>query len=102
MIHHIIADFWSAGVLVDDVGKAYAQERAGGGGDPPSPRASYADFVRWQHGMVTSEEGQRHWAYWQQQLAGPLPVLALPTDFPRPPVQSYRGSSQTLLPGCDS
>ena len=38
-------------------------------------------------------EGERLWAYWQKQLEGELPVLDLPTDRPRPPVQSYRGAS---------
>ncbi|MBV9389198.1 MAG: hypothetical protein JOZ78_22490, partial [Chroococcidiopsidaceae cyanobacterium CP_BM_ER_R8_30] len=50
----------------------------------------YKDFVRWQTEMLASEEGERLWTYWQKQLAGELPVLNLPTDRPRPPVQTYR------------
>ena len=44
--------------------------------------------------MVAGEEGERHWAYWENQLAGPLPVLDLPTDFPRPAPQSFRGATR--------
>ena len=60
--------------------------------DLPPPRSSYADFARWQHEMVAGEEGERHWEYWRHQLAGPLPVLDLPTDFARPAVRSYQGA----------
>jgi amino acid adenylation domain-containing protein len=91
-VHHVIADFWSTAVLVDDVGKAYADERAGFPSELPAPQFRWADFARWQHANVAGEEGARHWAYWQKQLAGPLPVLDLPTDFARPAVQSYKGA----------
>ncbi len=72
--------------------KAYAEERAGRIGELPPSRSSYADFARWQHGMLAGEEGRRLWEYWQQQLARPLPVLDLPTDFARPAIQSYQGA----------
>ena len=94
VVHHIIADFWSIAVLVDDLGKAYAEERAGRTALSLPPRSSYADFTRWQHDMLAGAEGRRHWAYWQQQLAGPLPVLDLPTDYARPAFQSYKGASK--------
>jgi amino acid adenylation domain-containing protein len=94
VIHHIISDFWSTAVLVDELGQAYADERAGRDGDAPLPRSRYADFVRWQHAMVAGEEGERHWAYWRQQLSGPLPVLDLPTDHDRPPFRSFQGSTR--------
>ncbi|BAZ69380.1 amino acid adenylation [Fischerella sp. NIES-4106] len=45
--------------------------------------------------MLANPEGKRLWAYWQKQLAGELPVLNLPTDRPRPSMQSYRGASYT-------
>ena len=94
VVHHIIADFWSTAVLVDDLGKAYADELAGRACDLSLPRARYADFTRWQHTMVAGEEGERHWDYWRRQLSGPLPVLELPTDFARPAVRSYAGATK--------
>ena len=53
----------------------------------------YTDYVRWQAEMLASPQGERLWSYWRKQLAGPLPVLHLPTDRPRPPIQTYRGAS---------
>ena len=94
VVHHIIADFWSTAVLVDDLGKAYAEELAGRASDLSIPRSRYADFTRWQHTMVAGEEGERHWDYWRQQLSGPLPVLELPADFARPAVRSYAGATK--------
>jgi amino acid adenylation domain-containing protein len=94
VVHHIIADFWSTAVLVDDLGKAYADEVAGRASDVSLPRARYADFTRWQHTMVAGKEGERHWDYCRQQLSGPLPVLELPTDFARPSVRSYAGATK--------
>ena len=91
VFHHIIADFWSTAVFLDDFKTAYTAELEGRGIALPAPRSCYADFARWQHTMLASDEGERHWAYWRDQLAGTLPVLDLPTDFTRPPVQSYRG-----------
>ena len=92
VVHHIISDFWSTAILVDELGKAYAEECAGRSGELPPLRSSYADFARWQHGMLAGEEGRQLWAYWQQQLTRPLPILDLSTDFARPPIQSYQGA----------
>jgi amino acid adenylation domain-containing protein len=94
VVDHIIADFWSTALLVDDLGKAYAAELAGQTTNLAPPRFQYTDFTRWQRAMVAGEEGERHWAYWQEQLSGPLPVLALPTDFARPPVRTYQGATR--------
>jgi len=92
VFHHIIADFWSTAVFLDDFKTAYTAECAGRSGELPPPVSSYAKFARWQHEMVAGLEGERHWEYWRHQLARPLPVLDLPTDFARPAVQSYQGA----------
>jgi amino acid adenylation domain-containing protein len=92
IFHHSIADFWSTGVFLGDLATAYADQRGGRGVDLLPTRARYADFARWQRLMAAGPEGDEHWTYWQKQLAGPLPVLELPTDFSRPPVPSFRGS----------
>ncbi len=85
--HHIIADLWSLAILLQELGDAYT------GVSLPALNFNYADYVRWQDEMLASAEGDRLWSYWQRQLAGELPVLELPTDRPRPLVQTYRGSS---------
>src|SRR5262245_27635557 len=56
----------------------------------------YGDFARWQREMLAGPEGERLWAYWSKQLAGPLPALELPTDRPRPAVQGFRGAASAI------
>ena len=92
MLHHIIADFWSLGVLVDEIGQAYAGRCAGQRPSLEPLPYSYASFAAWQHEMVAGSEGERHWAYWQGKLAGELPVLDLCAPYPRPLVGSNRGA----------
>lgn len=54
--------------------------------------SDYHTFVAWEQEMLGSKEGEKQLAYWKKQLAGPLPVLELPLDHPRPAGQSYRGT----------
>ncbi|MEO6809431.1 MAG: amino acid adenylation domain-containing protein, partial [Isosphaeraceae bacterium] len=96
IIHHIITDFWSIAVLMDEFGRFYASERSGVPAALEPIDLRYTDVVRWQGEMVAGAEGDRLWSYWQGQLAGPLPELSLPADRPRPPVWSYRGASRSI------
>jgi amino acid adenylation domain-containing protein len=92
VIHHVAADFWSFELLVDELSVLYAAEKLGI--QPPATGGwQYSDYVRWQSEMLAGPEGERHLQYWQQALAGDMPILNLPTDRPRPPVQTYRGTS---------
>jgi amino acid adenylation domain-containing protein len=94
--HHIALDFWSLDLLMDELGVLYAAERAGVPVPLPAHAPQYTDFIRWQAEMLTGPEGERLWAYWQQELAGDVSLLNLPTDRPRPPVQTYGGASHTI------
>ena len=94
VVHHAIADFWSLAVLLDELGAVYAAEAAGRSLDLPRLNLRYSDFARWQHELLASPEGERLEAYWRRKLAGPLPVLDLATDRPRPPVQTYDGAAR--------
>jgi amino acid adenylation domain-containing protein len=93
MCHHIAIDFWSFRILIDDLVAIYASQVTGFNISFPPVEHSYADFVTWQRAMLAGPEGAQHRAYWQQKLAGELPVLNLPTDRPRPPVQTFQGTS---------
>lgn len=95
-IHHIIVDLWSLDLLIDELGLLYAGEALAMQVPLPPVKMHFADFVRWQSEMLAGTEGTRHLAYWQQQLSGELPVLSLPTDKPRPPVQTYNGASYSF------
>ncbi|MBV8882381.1 MAG: AMP-binding protein, partial [Chroococcidiopsidaceae cyanobacterium CP_BM_RX_35] len=94
-MHHIVSDGWSIGVLIRELGVLYAALT----NHQPSPLAAlpiqYADFAQWQRQWLQGEVLATQLAYWQQQLDN-LPVLELPTDRPRPAVQSYRGATQYL------
>ncbi|HVF42738.1 MAG TPA: amino acid adenylation domain-containing protein [Pyrinomonadaceae bacterium] len=91
--HHIVTDFWSIAILMDELGRLYAAHKAGVEHALPEPPARYADYVRWQSSMLGGAEGEAHWGYWNRELGGELPVLNLPTSHPRPPVQTYSGAS---------
>jgi len=93
VIHHIVVDFWSLAVILNDLGALYAGEVSGRQAALPSLQSEYTDFVRWQTELLAGPSGQRHWTYWKNQLAGPLPVLELPTDYPRPAIQMFRGAN---------
>jgi amino acid adenylation domain-containing protein len=92
-LHHIIVDLWSLSVLMHELGVLYEAEREGAPATLAPVALQYGDYVRWQEEMLAGPEGERLWAYWHGQLAGELPVLNLPTDRPRPAVQTYRGAS---------
>ena len=91
LMHHIIVDIWSLVQVTQEFSLLYAAERAGVAAPLP-PAGGYAAFVRWQAELLAGPEGERLRAYWKDRLAGELPVLNLPTDRPRPAVQSYRGA----------
>ncbi|HVR99644.1 MAG TPA: non-ribosomal peptide synthase/polyketide synthase, partial [Thermoanaerobaculia bacterium] len=89
-MHHIVSDGWSMGVLLREIGVLYA--------DSPLPElpVQYADFAVWQRSWLEGEVLEEQLAYWRRQLAGVPQVLELPTDRPRPAVQTFRGSSLSL------
>ncbi|HEX3526027.1 MAG TPA: amino acid adenylation domain-containing protein [Thermoanaerobaculia bacterium] len=90
-IHHMVADFWSLAVMARDLGRLYrGQAVAGAGGRAAS------DFARWQAEMLAGPRGEALWDFWRRTLAG-APDLDLPTDRPRPPVQTWRGSSREAV-----
>jgi amino acid adenylation domain-containing protein/FkbM family methyltransferase len=94
--HHMIIDFWSLAVLVDELSTLYHGERAGASAQLAPLALHYADYVRWQDVMLKSADGDRLWAYWEKQLAGELPLLDLPTDRSRPAIQTYRGAAHSF------
>ncbi|HKR15496.1 MAG TPA: amino acid adenylation domain-containing protein [Pyrinomonadaceae bacterium] len=95
-MHHIVTDGWSFGVLVRELSTLYRAFVT----DSPSPLPElpiqYADFAYWQRHQSQDEVNEKELDYWRRQLAGPLPVLALPADHTRPPQLSYRGGSITF------
>ncbi len=94
--HHVVGDFWSIAILLEELGPIYLAERGGAAADLPAVPLRYVDFVRWQAAMLAGAEGERLRAYWAGRLAAPLPVLDLPTDRPRPAVRTHGGGTRSL------
>ncbi|HLO30244.1 MAG TPA: amino acid adenylation domain-containing protein [Anaerolineales bacterium] len=94
---HIITDFWSMTVLAHELLASYESNRADKTLAYPPLAAHYSDYVRWQTEMLASAQGEKLWEYWRDELSGELPVLNLPTDRARRPLQTYRGDSEHLL-----
>ena len=83
LIHHIIADAWSLEVLQRELASVY-QAYCAGQPDPLPPLArQYRDYAADGNDHDTATEVEASRRYWHDQLAPPLPVLPLPTDFPR-------------------
>jgi len=100
-LHHIIADFWSLGVLVKELLALYPALAQGKTIELPAPALTYAEVATKQSELLTGPRGEQLWSYWQKKLTGDLPVLNLPTDRPRPPVQTYKGASLSRTLGAE-
>jgi amino acid adenylation domain-containing protein len=101
-MHHIISDGWSQGILVRELSSLYTAFLNGTSSPLPELPIQYADYAHWQHQWLeeVGENGcsplQTQLAYWKQQLGGNLTLLDLPTDQPRPPIQTLQGAKQSL------
>ncbi|MBP7336120.1 non-ribosomal peptide synthetase [Niveispirillum sp.] len=91
-IHHIVSDGWSIGkVLLQEVTSLYpAFARKAPSPLPPLP-IQYADYACWQRAMLGGDRLDGQVAYWREKLDGIPALLTLPTDRPRPPVQTFTG-----------
>ncbi|WP_146742976.1 non-ribosomal peptide synthetase, partial [Lonsdalea quercina] len=90
-LHHIISDGWSVGLFMRELGALYDAFAAGKASPLPPLRIQYADYAAWQRRWVEGPILQTQLGYWREQLAEVPPLLALPTDRPRPAVQDYAG-----------
>jgi len=95
--HHIISDGWSIGILVREIAELYEAFLAGA----PSPLAElpiqYGDYAAWERKRFQGGALDEQLDYWKQRLEGAPAILDLPTDFPRPPVQTFRGASHSFF-----
>ncbi len=96
-IHHIIADEWSLQVFWQEVYGLYSAEKQGVSHTLPALPIQYKDYAAWQQQQVSGERATDLQTFWQQTLAGPLPVLNLPLDHPRPAQQTFNGMGLALL-----
>jgi amino acid adenylation domain-containing protein len=93
VMHHIITDFWSLSILMQELSALYQAKRAGRPLSLEPLPLQYTDYVDRQRSLLEGAEGERLWSYWERQLAGQLPVFDLPAGRTRPPTQTFRGAS---------
>ena len=92
-VHHMVADYWSLTLLLDEIGKLYQAYANKVEIHLLPSEYSYADYVEWQREQLSGPAGERLRDYWKNELAGELPPLSLPADHARPPIQTFRGAS---------
>ncbi|NEQ95205.1 MAG: amino acid adenylation domain-containing protein [Cyanothece sp. SIO2G6] len=94
-MHHIISDGWSISIFIRELIALY---RTDSENQPLSELPiQYADYAQWQRQWLQGEVLATQLDYWRQQLAGAPTLLELPTDHPRPAVQSFRGQTQVVM-----
>lgn len=94
--HHIMSDGWSMGVLVREVSLLYEAFSSGVGSSLAEIEIQYADYAAWHREWLRGEVLEAELSYWKKHLAKAAPLLELPTDRPRPAVQTSRGARQPV------
>ncbi|MCW1243504.1 amino acid adenylation domain-containing protein, partial [Pseudomonas sp. SAICEU22] len=93
-LHHLVSDAWSATIALRELAQGYETRCNGAAAELPALPLQYADFALWQREHLQGAELKRQLDYWTATLdrrdSDASPLLALPTDHPRPSVQSYR------------
>lgn len=96
VMHHIVSDAWSMGVLMREMTQLYEAYSKGERSPLNELDIQYVDFAVWQRKWLQGDALQKKLDYWKKQLAGVPPVLELATDRPRPPAQSYKGAKTKI------
>ncbi|HYR11800.1 MAG TPA: amino acid adenylation domain-containing protein, partial [Longimicrobium sp.] len=91
--HHFVHDGWSFAVFLRELVTLYAARVRGEPSPLPELPVQFADFSAWHRELMRGTRARADLAYWKEALSGADPVLALPTDRPRPAEMSFRGSS---------
>lgn len=91
-MHHIITDGWSLGLIIKEFSQLYESFVRGNALAIPELNIQYADYALWQRDWLQGERLEKELGYWKEQLKDAPPLLELPTDFSRPPIQTANGS----------
>jgi Condensation domain/TubC N-terminal docking domain len=100
-IHHIVSDAWSTGILIQELSVLYPAFCAGEPSPLPELTIQYTDFAIWQRQYLSGVVLETQLNYWHQHLQGAPELLQLPTDRPRPSIQTYRGTTQSFILSTD-
>ncbi|MEM7129528.1 MAG: amino acid adenylation domain-containing protein [Chloroflexota bacterium] len=101
VMHHIISDGWSVNIFWEELAILYGAyiSNVESPLEPPLEplTVQYADFAIWQRNWLSGEVLERELGYWREKLAGLPELLELPTDHPRPPIQSFSGRTDHFM-----
>ena len=92
ILHHIISDGWSLSVLLRELAALYTSFTTGQPARLPTLPIQYVDYALWQRDWLQGLVLESQLTYWRSQLQDAPAVLALPTDHPRPSVQTFQGA----------
>ena len=95
-IHHVISDRWSISILVRDLARLYGASVEGKAAKLLELPLQYADYAAWQREWLRGDGLEKRLAYWREKLKDAPPVVELPTDRPRPAVESSHGEVASL------
>ena len=97
VVDHIVADGLSVAIMFAELQTLYRHRIGGPAAQLPPLPVQYADYVHWQREVLAGGALDEHLAYWKDQLRGLPPVLSLPTDRPRPRIQTHRGARHLVV-----
>jgi amino acid adenylation domain-containing protein/non-ribosomal peptide synthase protein (TIGR01720 family) len=92
VMHHIVSDGWSLGILARELAASYAAHVNNTHTELPELTIQYADFAVWQRNWLVGAELDRQLSFWAEHLADAPELLQLPTDHPRPAIQTFTGA----------
>ena len=95
-VHHIVFDGSCGYIFPTELHEVYEAFCDGRSVTLPELPIQYVDYVVWQRDRLRGERHSKLLDYWRSRLSG-VPVLDLPTDYPRPPVYSYRGGRESMV-----
>ncbi|MFE2105873.1 amino acid adenylation domain-containing protein [Kitasatospora sp. NPDC059463] len=96
-VHHIISDAISTFTFIEELLAVYEGLRRGRVPELPPVAARYLDFLNRQNAFLAGREAPRMLEYWRSHLPAEVPILSLPTDKPRPAVQTHNGASEFFV-----
>ncbi|HEU5382323.1 MAG TPA: amino acid adenylation domain-containing protein [Ktedonobacteraceae bacterium] len=103
--HHLLHDGWSFNTFLRELLQLYTAFSSGQPSPLPELSIQFADFACWQRQVITGTLAETQLAYWKQKLSDAPAMLNLPTDHPRPAIQSFRGGVirvELPLPLCEA